>query len=53
MNLIALLVGLLIERLATKLFHLRQLRRHSDVAPGRKPDPGPAFDWLRLYDGLA
>jgi AmpE protein len=26
MNLIALLVGLLIERLATKLFHLRQLR---------------------------
>lgn len=31
----------------------RQLAGHCDVAPGRKSDPGPAFDWLRLYDGLA
>ena len=30
----------------------RHIAGHCDVAPGRKSDPGPAFDWLRLYDGL-
>jgi AmpD protein len=25
---------------------------HSDIAPGRKTDPGPAFDWQRLADYL-
>ncbi|HNP63995.1 MAG TPA: 1,6-anhydro-N-acetylmuramyl-L-alanine amidase AmpD [Woeseiaceae bacterium] len=30
----------------------REIAGHCDVAPGRKVDPGPAFDWLRLYDAL-
>lgn len=31
----------------------RTLAAHSDIAPGRKTDPGPAFDWLQLYDLLS
>lgn len=30
-----------------------RLTGHADIAPGRKTDPGPAFDWTRLRRLLA
>ena len=47
------------ERLAVLIAALRaahplqSLAAHSDIAPGRKTDPGPGFDWPRLFGALS
>jgi AmpD protein len=36
-----------------KKLPIRDVAAHSDVAPGRKTDPGARFDWARLLAALA
>ena len=42
----ALLVRLV--RALRRRYPIADVVGHSDIAPGRKSDPGPAFDWSRL-----
>jgi N-acetyl-anhydromuramoyl-L-alanine amidase len=45
-------LGALLRRLRARL-PLRDLAAHSDVAPGRKTNPGARFDWARVLADLA
>ena len=47
----AALIGLLKQ--LQKTHPIRDVAAHSEVAPGRKTDPGAHFDWTRLLAGLA
>ncbi len=42
-------LGLLLRHLRDR-YPIEQVVGHSDIAPGRKTDPGPCFDWSRLRD---
>jgi N-acetyl-anhydromuramoyl-L-alanine amidase len=45
-------LAVLLKDLQKKL-PIRDVAAHSDVAPGRKTDPGARFDWVRLLTDLA
>ena len=45
------LVAALLEAYPT--LSSERIAGHNDIAPGRKTDPGPAFQWARLRDLLA
>ena len=40
-----------LTRRLKRAYPIRHITGHADIAPGRKTDPGPCFDWARYLAG--
>jgi AmpD protein len=41
-----------LTRALRRRYRIRDIAGHADIAPGRKTDPGPAFDWGRYRHAI-
>ena len=45
-------VGLNVIRRWIDKYHISDIKRHSDISPGRKVDPGPGFTWNQFVSDI-